>query len=143
MEDGRQREDLKQFGRRIAERRRELRLSQAALAERMGWSAGEMVSRYERGDQDPKLSTLLRLAEVLKVPAGDLVTVPPPSPSANASGMGEQAAALVAEIADVDVGIARVVMASLRGAAEEIRAGRAGAKEEERNAGAHGGPAAS
>lgn len=64
---------LHEFGRRMAQRRRELGLSQTDLAERLGFSTPQVVSRYECGDQDPRLTTLLRLARALDMPLADLL----------------------------------------------------------------------
>jgi transcriptional regulator with XRE-family HTH domain len=47
-------------------------LSQRALAERAGMPY-PMVARIELGQTDPRLSTLRRLAEALKLTVGDLV----------------------------------------------------------------------
>ena len=53
------------LGRCIAARRTALGMSQAALAERLGLVSAETVSRYERGEREPRLSTLAKLARVL------------------------------------------------------------------------------
>ena len=53
------------LGRSIAARRTAMGLSQAALAERLGLVSAETVSRYERGEREPRLSTLAKLARVL------------------------------------------------------------------------------
>lgn len=47
-------------------RRAELRLSQSQVAERSGLSSIDMISRYERGATDLRLSTLIRLARALE-----------------------------------------------------------------------------
>ena len=47
-------------------------LSQAALAERAGVGA-VLVARLELGQTDPRLATLRKLAEALKVTVGELV----------------------------------------------------------------------
>jgi transcriptional regulator with XRE-family HTH domain len=46
--------------------------SQAVLAKRAGL-AMQYVARLERGQHDPSLSTLTRLAKALKVTVGELV----------------------------------------------------------------------
>lgn len=56
-----------EFGRRLARERRRLGLTQADLAERLGLSSPETVSRYERGEREPRLSTILELAEALGI----------------------------------------------------------------------------
>ena len=59
-------EFLQALGRRIAKRRAELGLSQVQVADRLGISSVDMVSRYERGIADAKLSTIARLANALE-----------------------------------------------------------------------------
>jgi transcriptional regulator with XRE-family HTH domain len=59
-------EFLAELGRRLAARRAELRLSQSQVAERIGLSSIDMISRYERGATDLRLSTLIRLARALE-----------------------------------------------------------------------------
>lgn len=68
-----------EFGRRVASRRNELGLSQAALADRLGFSSPQMVSRYECGEQEPRLTALLKLAAALSMPVADLLPGPEPS----------------------------------------------------------------
>ena len=50
-------------------------LSQRALAERAGMPY-PMIARLELGQTDPRLSTLVRLAEALKIRLVDLLTEP-------------------------------------------------------------------
>lgn len=52
--------------------RTEKELTQEQVAERSGVQAGE-ISRIERGQRDPQVSTLLKLAKALKVPPGKLL----------------------------------------------------------------------
>ncbi len=57
---------MKNFGKKVKERRYELGLSQAALAEMCGLS-GRSVYGYEAGEKEPRRSTVLKIAEALEV----------------------------------------------------------------------------
>lgn len=57
----------RQVGRRIAQRRRELGLTQQELADRLRIAAAETISRYERGEREPRISTVARIAEALEM----------------------------------------------------------------------------
>lgn len=59
-------------GRNVRKQRTLMGLSQEALAERAGMYAVE-ISRAERGLRDLRLSTIVKLAEGLEVPASDLL----------------------------------------------------------------------
>lgn len=59
-------------GQRIREGREQLGLTQEALADRVGTSV-QQVSRAERGVQDIRVSTLLRLADALEVSGSELL----------------------------------------------------------------------
>jgi transcriptional regulator with XRE-family HTH domain len=61
------------FARALQRHRQQQGLTQADLAERLGYTTPEVVSRYERGDQEPRLSALLRLSAALGVPASELL----------------------------------------------------------------------
>jgi transcriptional regulator with XRE-family HTH domain len=61
-----------QFGKEVRRRRRAARLTLEQLAERAGLSPN-YVGSIEKGDRDPSLSSVLALAQGLKVPAGELV----------------------------------------------------------------------
>jgi transcriptional regulator with XRE-family HTH domain len=60
------------FGANAAQLRRASKLTQEELAHRSGLHTSE-VSRLERGVKDPRLSTIVRLAEGLRVPVADLL----------------------------------------------------------------------
>jgi transcriptional regulator with XRE-family HTH domain len=60
------------FGRRLRALRREHGVSQYALADRTGLHA-TVISRFERGEREPRLKSILRLAEGLGVPPGTLL----------------------------------------------------------------------
>jgi transcriptional regulator with XRE-family HTH domain len=59
------------LGRTIRKARRDLDLSQEALADRAGLSA-KHVGEIERANKDPRVSTVLRLAVALELRAGEL-----------------------------------------------------------------------
>jgi transcriptional regulator with XRE-family HTH domain len=60
------------LGKNLRAARKKLGLTQEEVAERSGVQAGE-VSRIERGQRDPKVSTLERLAAAVEVPPGRLL----------------------------------------------------------------------
>jgi transcriptional regulator with XRE-family HTH domain len=64
--------DLARFAQNVRNARREANLTQEDLGAASGVHPTE-VSRIERGLRDPRTSTLLRLAEALKVPASRLI----------------------------------------------------------------------
>lgn len=75
-------------GARIAARRAALGLTQGELAERLGLASPETISRYERGEREPRISTLGRIAEALGVHVNALLTdteAPPPVEAAPAA----------------------------------------------------------
>ena len=59
-------EHRKRFARNLRKRRVESRLSQEALASRARLHRTE-ISLLERGDRDPRLSTVVRLAAALEI----------------------------------------------------------------------------
>ena len=63
----------KRIGKRIAERRKQIGWTQEQLAERMRVDP-ETVSRFERGVNLPSLPTLDRMAVVLKIGVGELLS---------------------------------------------------------------------
>ena len=63
------------LGKRIAEIRRERKLTQEQLAERCGYSV-EFVSLFERGINAPTVAGIERIAKVLKVKPKELFTFP-------------------------------------------------------------------
>jgi transcriptional regulator with XRE-family HTH domain len=60
------------FGQRLRDLRAEHGVSQDVLAERTGIHP-TAIGRFERGDREPRLSSILRLARGLGVEAGKLV----------------------------------------------------------------------
>lgn len=66
-------EDLKEIGIRIVERRKELKLTQEQVAERMNVSI-QMISNIERGNKAIKIDNLLKLCNILKTSADYILT---------------------------------------------------------------------
>lgn len=66
-------EDLKQIGIRIVERRKELKLTQEQVAERMNVSI-QMISNIERGNKAIKIDNLLKLCNILKTSTDYILT---------------------------------------------------------------------
>jgi len=64
------------LSRNISYRRKELGLTQAQLAEKMGIEP-ETLSRFERGKHLPSLATLEKLADLLLIPVADLLAEQP------------------------------------------------------------------
>lgn len=64
---------LDAFGRTVRKVRRDLELSQEALADRAGLSP-KHVGEIERANKDPRLTTVLKLARALDVPSGELLS---------------------------------------------------------------------
>ena len=67
-------EILNKLGKRIRDRRREMDLSRAQLAEQAGLSVGQ-IARIERGEHVPKFKTVMALEQVLKIPLLSLLSV--------------------------------------------------------------------
>lgn len=59
------------FGRTVRKARRDLELSQEALADRAGLSS-KHVGEIERANKDPRLTTVLKIASALGLRSGDL-----------------------------------------------------------------------
>lgn len=70
---------LRALGRRVRILRLTLELTQDELAERAGMSRS-FVSLIEKGNHGVDVVRLLRLAEALEVPFGELLGVLPPAP---------------------------------------------------------------
>lgn len=61
------------FGKKVKEIRKSKGLSQRELGEKMGITQ-QTIAQYERAIEQPKLTTVRKLAEALEVPIGELVT---------------------------------------------------------------------
>ena len=66
-------ENLKEIGIRIVERRKELKLTQEQIAERMNVSI-QMISNIERGNKAIKIDNLLKLCNILKTSTDYILT---------------------------------------------------------------------
>lgn len=66
-------QELMEIGKRIANRRRELKLTQEQLAERMNVSI-QMISNIERGNKAIKIENLVRLCGALKTSTDYILT---------------------------------------------------------------------
>ncbi len=64
----------------MAARRRELGLSQAEVADRLQMLSAESLSRYERGDREPRCTTLVRIARALETKPSELMKSLDPKP---------------------------------------------------------------
>lgn len=82
------------LGRNIANRRKELALTQANLAERLGTDV-VTISRFERGSNLPSLLRCQQIAEVLEMPLAQLL-------SESSSQLSDQALQLEQYIASLD-----------------------------------------
>jgi transcriptional regulator with XRE-family HTH domain len=101
----------------LAQLRQRAGLTQAELAERLGLLSPETISRYERGEREPRVSSLIRIAEVLGVSPEELlghpasadgehpllVAEPPAPPYASAEELGRLKAQVLAEVDEMDL----------------------------------------
>jgi transcriptional regulator with XRE-family HTH domain len=122
---------VRALGRRIAARRIALGLSQVDVAERLGMASPESLSRYERGEREPRCSTLARLAEALATTPGALMEDPRPHVAADGppvaadganvvwtsrgSSLAHDAARMVEELERTSPETATLVVAAVRG----------------------------
>jgi len=65
----------KQIGKNIAAYRKRLHLTQVGLAEKLNYS-DKAVSKWERGESAPDVSTLVQLAELFDITVNDLLVDP-------------------------------------------------------------------
>ena len=71
---------VRALGAAIAARRRELGLSQGQVAERLHMGSPESLSRYERGEREPRCTTLARIAGALETRPSELMKAMDPKP---------------------------------------------------------------
>jgi transcriptional regulator with XRE-family HTH domain len=64
--------DAKKLGKKIKLARIELDLNQTQLAEKIN-ARQKSISRYETGTSMPSIATLVKIAKVLKKPAGEFL----------------------------------------------------------------------
>lgn len=98
--------NLRRFGKLIAERRKDLDMTQDELAQRVGWSQ-ERISTIERGRYGlPSLPSLARLAVAVDLPLGEVLEAAgfPSSPTVEMEAQSNPAALLYAlqRILEVD-----------------------------------------
>lgn len=103
----------KRLGKRIAEWRKRLDWTQEQLAERMRVDA-ETISRFERGVNLPSLPTLDRMATVLKVNVGDLLSRTEPA-------QPDEAAMLATMLSDLSAADRAFIVRQLGGWCEHLR----------------------
>lgn len=65
-----------QFGAQLRSVRLERGLTQQELAELAGCGAAKHISKYERGEKDPRVATVRKLATALEVEAAELLEEP-------------------------------------------------------------------
>ena len=70
------RERMKLIGERVRAARREAGLSQTELGKRVGYSLNG-IAKIERGETDPKFSSLVKIADALNLSIVDLVLEEP------------------------------------------------------------------
>lgn len=63
------------FGKFLKEKREQMGFSQAAIAEKMGYTTPQFVSNWERGLAMPPIKTLKKLADLYKVPQNEMFDV--------------------------------------------------------------------
>lgn len=93
-------DDAPRIGERARAVRERLGLNQSDIAERVGISL-EVYGRFERGVVTPRLSTLLRMCDVLGVEPNDLLLDARPAKLRN-DGLSAELRQLVAVLADAD-----------------------------------------
>lgn len=93
--------ELRAIGARMKRVRESGGWTQEQLAEAIGVTP-HTVSQYERGEQSPRLTTLLRLAATLRVRPGELIDVALPVPTAAAPPEGAEVLGLYRSLSDAD-----------------------------------------
>lgn len=66
------------IGENIKRTRKRRKLTQLSLAHAIGYKgedAGAVICRFERGDQEPRIGTLRRIAQALEVPINTLMRI--------------------------------------------------------------------
>jgi transcriptional regulator with XRE-family HTH domain len=65
--------DRKYFGSFLSKKRVKKGLSQAKVAEALGYASSQFVSNWERGTSSPPLDKLPLISELLDIPPGELI----------------------------------------------------------------------
>jgi transcriptional regulator with XRE-family HTH domain len=109
--------DLRAIGARLKRVREAAGWTQELLAEAIDVTP-HTVSQYERGEQAPRLTTLLRIAAALRVRPGDIIDVALAAPVASPPPDGAEVLGLYRSLSDGDrdlvVRLVRDVAASKR-----------------------------
>jgi transcriptional regulator with XRE-family HTH domain len=112
MDAADQKRKLAELGRQLAVCRKALGLSQTQLAKRIGLLSAESVSGYERGQVDPRYTTLVKIADGLCLPTSALMvgeTAPP------YAGPEQRAHQLIALLKESNPDALETAIASLEG----------------------------
>lgn len=109
---------ISKIGPRLAERRREIGLTQASMAERMG-IAEESLSRLESGRVTPTIERLIQFCDVLGLSLDTVLLQASALPS-------DEAKVLLMSIEDLTPAQREVVLANARNLADLLRSQNAG-----------------
>lgn len=90
------------IGAKIRATRKSLGISQEELAERAGVHHNT-IARWERGELDPRGTSLAKLAKALQVSPADLLTGETDMPDRGASAAGEQHIQIIGRAVELDV----------------------------------------
>lgn len=107
-----------QIGSNIAAYRKQAGLTQAGLAEKLNYS-DKAVSKWERGESVPDVMTLVQLAELFRIPVGELLADPDALPGN--PGTLEKAMTQVSEKALKRKANKNVILAAQALAAADLR----------------------
>jgi transcriptional regulator with XRE-family HTH domain len=109
--------ELRTIGTRLKAVRESGGWTQEQLAEAIGVTP-HTISQYERGEQSPRLTTLLRIASAFSVPPGALVDIALPSPQGAPPPEGAEVLTLYLALPEEDrrlaVRLLRDIVASRR-----------------------------
>jgi transcriptional regulator with XRE-family HTH domain len=90
------------FAKHLAAARQRQGLSQQQVADRLGVMSAETISRYERGEREPRLSTIVKMAEALRVHPVELIDGQPVVAAREANPVGNMDRGAPAFEVDVD-----------------------------------------
>lgn len=118
------------FGRILVAERRRKGLTQQELADRLFLSSAETISRYERGEREPRLSTIVAIASVLGISPRALIPRAVESGTASETWWSEIEEILVRERAFTDAQLA-LTQDSIQSVAERLGVGKFKSEDEE------------